>query len=142
MTHHTFGQALDEANKLDAEAGTEHRGDAVICAMLEHISAKRTRTLTKSTTANKVTRQDSGSQAPRSGPGQVVGSHKGKKAPAQFLAKSRIAAAPAASKKQPQPLRGAWSSAQVAAALDDGVKRGRISGSAAVAAMKAFESKR
>lgn len=141
MACRTFGQALDAANKLDAEAGTEHRGDAIICAMLEHVGPKPTRTLTKSTAASNATRPASGSQAPRSGGGQGVGSPNGKEAPARLLVKARIAAAPAGPKK-PQTQRRAWTSTQVAAALDDGVKRGHISGSTAVAAMRAFEGKR
>jgi len=131
MACRTFGQALDEANKLDAEWQTDHRGKAVICQMLAHISSKRTRTLAKSTTASKATRPDSGPQAPRSAGGQGVG----KMAPARPLVKSRVAAAP----KKPQR---AWTAAQVVAALDDGVARGSISGTAAVAAMHAFEGKR
>ena len=129
----TYGERLAKAMALDAAFGTEHRGDAVICAMLEHATSKQTRTLTKSIAA-------SNSQAPRSGDGQRGGGRDGKMAPAQLLVKARIATAPAAPKK-PQPQR-TWTPAQVAAALDDGVKRGRISGSTAVAAMKAFEGKR
>lgn len=137
----TFGDALAKAMALDADFGTEHRGDAVVCAMLERVSPQQTSTLTKSTAASKATRLASASQAPRSGGGQGVGSLKGKKAPTQLLVKARIAAMPAGPKK-PQAQRRAWTPAQVAAALDDGVKRGRISGSTAVAAMKAFEGKR
>lgn len=125
----TFGDALAKAMALDADFGTEHRGDAVVCAMLEHVSPKPTRTIAKSAA-------DSGPQAPRSGVGQGARSHMGKKAPTQLLVKSRLAARSTAPKKLQQRI---WTSAQVAAALDDGVKRGRISGSTAVAAMKAFE---
>jgi len=135
MARKTFGQAFDEAMRLDHEWGTEHRGDAVICSMLERVASKRTRTLVKSTTASKATRPDSGPQAPRSAGKQGVGGHNGKMAPARLMVKSWVAAAP----KKPQRT---WTSAQVAAALDDGVKRGRISGTAAVAAMRAFEGKR
>jgi hypothetical protein len=135
MARKTFGQAFDEAMRLDHEWGTEHRGDAVVCSMLEHISTKPTRTVAKPTSASKSTQSTSGPQAPRSAGGQWSGGHNGKMAPARLLVKARVAAVP----KKPQR---AWTPAQVAAALDDGVKRGRISGSAAVAAMKAFEGKR
>lgn len=126
----TYGERLAKAMALDAAFGTEHRGDAVICAMLEHVSPKPTRTIAVSA-----------SQAPRSGVGQGVRDHIGKKAHTQLLVKSRIATTPAVPKR-PQAQRRAWTPAQVAAALDDGVKRGRISGSTAVATMKAFEGKR
>ncbi|MET4489469.1 hypothetical protein [Bradyrhizobium sp. LA7.1] len=137
----TFGDSLAQAMALDADAGTEHHGDAVICAMLGRVASTRMGTLAKSNDASKVTRPDSGPQAPRSGGGQGVGGIGSKKAPTPLLAKSRMAASPAQPKK-PQPRRRAWTSAQVAAALDDGVKRGHISGTQALAAMKAFEGKR
>lgn len=129
----TYGERLAKAMALDAEAGTEHRGDSVICEMLQHVGPNRTCTLAKPAAAN-------GSHAPRTRGGQGVGSHKDKKASVQLLAKSRIAATPADPKK-PQAQRRPWAPVQVAAALDDGVKRGRISGSTAVAAMKAFQKK-
>ncbi|MCL1962334.1 MAG: hypothetical protein FWG56_11330 [Desulfovibrionaceae bacterium] len=116
MTRRTFGQAFDEAVRLDKEWGTQHRTDGVLCRMLDHIAhgqkpAKPTRLVIAKAA--------------------VQGRRKTTLVPSLL----RPAAAP---KARPQPkvgLRG-WSSGDVAAALDDGVKRGRITGTTAMAALK------
>jgi hypothetical protein len=183
MARITLNQTLAKAMALDAEYGTEHRGDAVLCQMLAAIPAhlerknQQARQLLKSrqaasagttraaradeddldddekvrrasaegntpsphTTDHKVRRSAaaSGSTAQRSGSGQGVGSPKSKTSPVAVMAKS-TAASPAS---QPAPARS-WSPQQIAAALDDGVRSGRISGTAAMAGMRAITGKR
>jgi hypothetical protein len=112
----TFGQALDEAMRIDRQWGTQHRADDVLCRMLDHVAYGPKRAEPKRMVIAKAAAQG----------------HR-KTAPVPSL--PRPAAAPKARPQPKQKLRG-WSSADVAAALDDGVKRGRITGTTAMAALK------
>lgn len=144
----TFSQRLAKAMAVDANEGTEHRGDAVLSQMLDILGRRARGELPKQnlerhasggTTDQKVRRTAaaSGSTAQRSGGGQGVGGAKLKKAPVGVLVKS----AASASAAQPAPARN-WTPQQIAAALEDGVRSGRISGTAAMAGMRAITDKR
>ena len=60
------------------------------------------------------------------------------KAPVRLLVKAMTVKK---AKAPPKPQRRIWSRQAVSAALDDGVVRGRISGTQAMAALRAFEGR-
>lgn len=118
MARQTFGQALDAANELDAKYGGNSYADEVLCRMLGHVGVK----------------------------------NQAKPAPVRLLVKSLTATPSKAAKSAEKavtvakpkawPAVGNWSRSEVELALNDGVVRGKISGTAATAAMKAFDRKR
>lgn len=127
----TYGQFLAKAMALDAQHGTEHHSDAVLCEMLNRIGRRARDDLPKpAPRATRVERKDRETEKTP----MLLPIKARPVAASALLAKSWPAAAPTPEK----PRRKPWSKAQVAAALQDGVLRGRISGTAAVAALKAL----
>jgi hypothetical protein len=110
----TYRQKFERALARDRATGGERRSDAVLCEMLGRVG--RPRPAKKAPAARVVVRRGVGLSKP--------------------------AKPPAAAKKSARLLvsssRRSWTPEQIAAALDDGVKRGKISGSAAAAALCAF----
>lgn len=138
----TFRQALDEAMREDAECGTQHRGNAVICRMLAQVAAKPARTLAKSTAGGAIMRVNRSPKAARS-----VGGLKASKAPARPPRDGvdptlKIVADVA--HKMPKPddakVRAAavagMSPERLAEVVDAAVVAGKISGTDAVALLK------
>ncbi|QIL79337.1 hypothetical protein G7047_05015 [Diaphorobacter sp. HDW4A] len=133
----TFGDALAKAMDLDAVYETENYGNDVICRMLAHVAGRETPTSSPSSPSSP----SSGSHALQSRTRQGVGDP-GQNASLKLLVKARSASSGSLAAKKPQPQRRPWSRAQVERALNDGVMQGHISGTAAVAALKAFDGKR
>lgn len=126
----TYGQSFANAMALDAHDGTHHYSDAVLFEMLNHIGRRARGELSEP--AQRSTRK-------------VGHDRENEKFPARLLIKARLVAPASAVKSgtvavepgsQRMPQQSAWTSEDVAAALQDGVLRGRISGTAAMAALK------
>ncbi|MGY4478650.1 hypothetical protein [Bradyrhizobium sp. USDA 3364] len=154
MARTTYGERLAKAMVLDAAHGTEHRGDAVVCEMLDVIGRRARGEMPPA-------RPDSASQAARSAPRQGRSSVKSPKAPTTLLVKSQSAeqrqasddaklravagAAHVAKKPDDAKVRQAalasLSPEQLATAVDAAVVAGKISGTEAVALLERIRAK-
>lgn len=167
----TYGEALAKANALDEAEGPYvcHRGNAVICEMLqkafgpdgakerkavqEREVAEHRQILKKQQLARAnrmIGSRTSGAQAPRDEGGQGGSGVPVKKKPVAPLMKAAARRAGAEehnllSDDAKVALSAAgvdttWTPERVEAALNDGVLRGKISGTAAMAALNAFKA--
>jgi len=168
MARVTLNQALAKAMALDAQYGTEHRSDAVLCQMLDVVGRRARGELPQPgpRTAH-VERQDqqhrqilkqrqlangnrvaaaraSAAQARRSEGREGVGGPSGGKASTRPLVKSGPAGQPHpddAKVMQAAALGGTMTVEQAAAAIDAAVVQGRISGTEAVELLRRLKAK-
>ncbi|PWT90514.1 MAG: hypothetical protein C5B56_05290 [Proteobacteria bacterium] len=162
----TYLERLAKANALDKAEGeyVTHRGDAVVCEMLQKAfgpegakarqlkqeqELKQQRQIIKAQQLARANRmfatRASAAQAPRKLDGQGMGGLKAKNAPTVLLVKSGSAKARRrnddAKVATAAALGGAMSAAQAEAAINDAVVRGKISGTDALALLQRIRAK-
>jgi hypothetical protein len=124
----TFIQSFVEAIALDEQDGTDQHSDGVLFRMLDQIGRRARDEMSKS--AVSATHPEPKDRRP-------------KKLPPRLLIKARLAASSPFVISRPveaapsikKPIQVAWTKVEVASALQDGVLSGRISGTAAMAAL-------